>query len=144
MSEYAQTTQNNVNEHEYASDNKVIIAFVTSDWNLYDSKGRLMTVHSLDDQADLSKKMKLMFRIQKNLYNGQTINFVVDDKHPHICTVRAAYQIYQRAKSLGQLDDQPMGIFVNHQGIVRSLTANKIAEVLQSGAKNMASRFIQR
>jgi hypothetical protein len=28
-----------------------------------------------------------------------------------------------------------MGIFVNHQGIVKYLTANKIAEVLQSIAK---------
>jgi hypothetical protein len=28
-----------------------------------------------------------------------------------------------------------MGVFVNHQGIVRYLTANKIAEVLQSVAK---------
>jgi hypothetical protein len=28
-----------------------------------------------------------------------------------------------------------MGIFVNHQGIVKYLTANKIAEVLQSVAK---------
>ena len=89
MSEYAQTTQNNVNEHEYASDNKVIIAFVTSHWNLYDSKGRLMTVHSLDDQADLSKKMKLMIRIQKNCPDCQSIIFVLDNKHPHILQVRA-------------------------------------------------------
>ena len=28
-----------------------------------------------------------------------------------------------------------MGVFVNHQGIVRYLTTNKIAEVLQSVAK---------
>ena len=40
------------------------------------------------------------------------------------------------AQKSGQLDDQPMGIFVNHQGIVRYLTANKIAEVLQSVAKS--------
>jgi hypothetical protein len=49
--------------------------------------------------------------------------------------VRAAYQIYLRAKRLGQSDDQPLGVFVNHQGIVRYLTANKIAEVFQSVAK---------
>jgi hypothetical protein len=49
--------------------------------------------------------------------------------------VRAAYRIYLWAKRLGQPDDQPMSIFVNHQGIVKYLTANKIAEVLQSVAK---------
>jgi hypothetical protein len=49
--------------------------------------------------------------------------------------VRAAYQIFLRAKRLGQTDDQPMGVFVNHQGITKYLTASKIAEVLQSFAK---------
>jgi hypothetical protein len=44
-----------------------------------------------------------------------------------------------QAKRLGQSDDQPMGVFVNHQGIVRYLTANKIAEVLQSVAKTCHS-----
>ena len=60
---------------------------------------------------------------------------VADDKHPDICPVRAAYQIFLRAKRLGQTDDQPMGVFVNHQGITKYLTASKIAEVLQSFAK---------
>ncbi len=49
--------------------------------------------------------------------------------------MRAAYQIFLRAKRLGQTDDQPMGVFVNHQGITKYLTASKIAEVLQSFAK---------
>ena len=76
-----------------------------------------------------------MFRNQKNPENGQSITLAADDKNHHICPVRAAYRIYLRAKRLGQSDDQPMGVFVNHQGIVRYLTANKIAEVLQSVAK---------
>jgi hypothetical protein len=135
VAEYAQTTQNKVNEHKYASGNKVINAFVSSDWKFYNEKGRLMMVHSLDDLADLPKKMKPTFRIQKNHQNGQSITFVMDDKRPHICPVRKAFQIYLQAKHLGQLDDQPMGIFVNHQGVVRYFTANKIAEVLQSIAK---------
>ncbi len=94
-----------------------------------------MMVHSLDGLVDPPKKMKSTFRIQKNRQNGQSITFATDDNHPHICLVHAAYQIYLRAKLLGQSDDQPMGIFVNHQGIVKYLTANKIAEVLHSVAK---------
>ncbi len=92
-------------------------------------------VHSLDGLADPPKKMKLTFRIQKNCQNGQSITFAANDKHPHICPVRAAYRIYLWAKRLGQSDDQPMGIFVDHQGIVKYLTANKITEDLQSIAK---------
>ena len=92
-------------------------------------------VHSLDDLADPPAKMKLTFRIQKNRQNGQSITFVEDAKHSNICPVRAAYRIFMRAKRLGQPDDQPMGIFTNHQGVTKYLTASKIAEVLQSVAK---------
>ena len=77
----------------------------------------------------------MTFRIQKNRQNGQSINFVADDKHQNICPVRAAYRIFLRAKRLGQSNKQPMGVFVNHQGNTKYLTANKIAEVLQSFAK---------
>ncbi len=83
----------------------------------------------------MPRKLKVTFRIHKNCENGQSITLAADDKNHHICPVHAAYQIYLRAKRLGQSDDQPMGVFVNHQGIVRYLTANKIAEVLQSVAK---------
>jgi hypothetical protein len=83
----------------------------------------------------MPKKLKVTFRIQKNRENGQSITLAADDKNHHICPVRAAHRIYLRAKHLGQSDDQPMGVFVNHQGIVRYLTANKIAEVFQSVAK---------
>jgi hypothetical protein len=56
-------------------------------------------------------------------------------KHLNICPVRAAYQFFLRAKHLGQSDDQPMGIFVNHQGVTKYLTASKIAKVFLSVAK---------
>ncbi len=135
MVEYAQTTQNKIDVYKYSSGNKATKAFVPSDWKFYDDNEHLMMVHSLDGLADPPKKMKLTFRIQKNHQNGQSTTFAADDKHPHICPVRAAYQIYLQAKHLGQSDDQPMGIFVNHQGIVKYLTANKIVEVLQSVAK---------
>ena len=69
----------------------------------------------------LPKKLKVTFRIKKKSENGQSITLAANDKNHHICPVRAAYQIYLQAKCLGQSDDQPMGVFVNHQGIVRYL-----------------------
>jgi hypothetical protein len=63
------------------------------------------------------------------------ITFAADDKHPHICPVRSAYWIFLRAKRLGQADNQPMGVYVNHQGLVKYLTGNKISELLQAVAK---------
>jgi len=39
VAEYAQTTQSQIDEYEYASGNKVIKAFIPSDWRFYDEKG---------------------------------------------------------------------------------------------------------
>ena len=63
------------------------------------------------------KNVKVTFRIQKNRENGQSITLKTDNKHPEICPVRAVYRILQRAKRLGQDDDQPLGVFINHHGI---------------------------
>jgi hypothetical protein len=82
------------------------------------------------------KKLRITFRIQKNCMNGQKITFSADDKHPHICPVCSGYHIFLQAKRLGQSDDQPMGVYLNHQGIVKYLTGNKILELLQSIAKH--------
>ena len=48
LAEYAQTTQTKVDKFEYASGNKVIKAFIATDWKFYDGEGRLITTHSLD------------------------------------------------------------------------------------------------
>ena len=125
-------TQTNVEEHEYASDKRVVKAFVPSDWKFYNSKGRLIT-----DRIEVPKKLKMTFRIQKNRQNGQSITFVSNDAHLDICPVRAAYRIYLRAKRLGQSDSEPMGVFVNKFGIKKYLTGGKIAKILRSVAKKV-------
>ncbi len=43
----------------------------------------------------------------------------------------SAYWIFLQAKRLGQADDQLLGVYLNHQGIVNYLTGSKIAELLQ-------------
>jgi hypothetical protein len=136
VADYAQTTQSQVDAYEYASGNKVFKAFIPTDWSFFNEKGRLMTTDDLLEGTHVTpKKLKVTFRIQNPHENGQSITLAADDKNQHICPVRAAHRIYLHAKRLGQSDDQPMGVFVNHQGIVRYLTANKIAKVFQSVAK---------
>ena len=79
----------------------------------------------------------MIFQIQKNRRNGQTITLVADNDHNKICPVRAAHahHIYMRAKRLGQSDSEPMGVFVNKFGIKKYLTGGKIAKILRSVAK---------
>jgi hypothetical protein len=94
-----------------------------------------MVLHNFDGLTETPKKLRVTFRIQKNRKNVQKITFATDDKHPHICPVWSAYQIFLGAKRLGQADDQPMGVYLKHQGIVKYLTGSKIAELLKLIAK---------
>jgi hypothetical protein len=135
VAKYAQKTQTKINEFEYGLGNKVVKAFVSTDWSFYDAKGHLVTLHSLNGSGDPPKKLKIRFRIQKNCQNGQRITFAADDKHPHICPVHSAYGIFLRTKRLGQADNQRMGVYVNHQGLVKYLTGNKMSELLQAVTK---------
>ena len=75
---------------------------------------------------EVPKKLKMIFRIQKNR---------ADDNHDEICPVWGAHCIYMRAKRLGQLDSEPMGVLVNKFGIKKYLTGGKIAKILRSVAK---------
>jgi hypothetical protein len=93
VAEYAQTTQSQIDAYEYASGNKVIKAFIPSDWSFYDEKGRLITTHSLEKACITPKKLKVTFRIQKNRENGQSITLVADDMNHHICPVHTAHRI---------------------------------------------------
>jgi len=133
-SEYAQTTQVRIDIHEYPSGKKVTKAFIREDWTFYDQHGRIITAHS-EDVFDLLGKCRVIFRIQKNRQNGQKITFTFDACHPAICPVRAAYRIYLRSIRLEQLDDEPMGVFINKSGAKKYLTGNKIADILQKVAR---------
>jgi hypothetical protein len=70
VAEFAQKTQTKVDEFEYASGNKVVKAFIAIDWNFYDAKGHLMTLHNPDGLAETPKKLRITFRIQRNRKNG--------------------------------------------------------------------------
>ena len=131
VAEYAQRYQTKVDVHEYPSGKRVTKAFIANDWKFYDRKGKIV-----DASCPTSKptKVKVTFRIQKNRRNGQTVTIVSDDSHPEICPVKAAHRIVVRAKRLGQLDNEPLAVFLNHQNQKKYLTGSKIAEVLQATA----------
>jgi hypothetical protein len=66
--------------------------FIPFDWRFYDSKGKLICIHTLvPGLQEFPKKLKVTFRIQENRQNGQSITLVADDAHPDICPVQAAY-----------------------------------------------------
>ncbi len=134
--EYAQKTQSAFDEHKYPSGKRVVKAFIPTDWKFYDSSGAIMNIYPLTSLVQVHPvRLKVTYRIQKNRQNRQCITLVANNNHPDICPVRAAYRIFLRAKRLGQLDSQPMAVFVNKHGITRYLTGKKISDILQSIAR---------
>ena len=133
--EYAQTKQTSVDLHQYPSGRKVVKAFTAADWTFYAKDGSVIDHADWQTNNIVPHRVKLLFRIQKNRQNGQTLTIVADDNHVDICPVRAAYRIFVRAKFLGQLEDEPLAVFVNHQGSKKYLTGSKIADMLRAIAK---------
>jgi hypothetical protein len=134
--EYPQKTQSEFDEHKYPSGKRVVKAFIPTDWTFYDSSGAIMNIHPLTSLVQVfPARIKVNYQIQKNRQNGQCITLVTDNNHPDICPVQAAYRIFLHAKRLGQLDSQPMAVFVNKNGTTRYLTGKKISNVLQSIAR---------
>ena len=85
---YAQTTQSAIDTHQYPLDKHVIKAFIPTGWKFHDSKGVLICIHSLNSNPqEFPKKLKVIFQIQKNRQNGQSITLVADNAHPEICPI---------------------------------------------------------
>ena len=117
VAEYAQTTQNEIDMHKYPSGKRVINALTPLDLIIYNKNNAIINEKNTANDLTVLKNVKVTFRIQKNRENGQSITLKTDNKHLEICPVRAVYRILQQAKRLGQDDDQPLGVFINHHGI---------------------------
>ncbi len=94
VAEYAQQTESKIDVHKYLSEKWFTKAFLPTDWIFYDKNNRTIRKHPSGGVVTLPKKMKVTFRIQKNRQNGQSITIVLDDDHPNLCPVRAAYEIF--------------------------------------------------
>ncbi len=89
ISEYAQTTQDNLDYHVYPSGTRIIKAFTANDFIFYDKSGHVLK--KIDDSTlDLATSVQITWHIQKNGQNGQKIKLSADTKNPVLCPVRGA------------------------------------------------------
>jgi hypothetical protein len=134
VAKYAQSTQTSVDVHEYPSRKTVTKAFIANDWRFYDKKGKVVDASY---PTSMLVKVKATFWIQKNSQNKQSVTIISNNKHPDICPVRAAQIIVEQAKWLGQSKSEPLAVFLNHHGLKKYLTGNKIAKILQTIARSI-------
>jgi hypothetical protein len=108
VAKYAQQTKSKKDLHKYPSGKRVTKAYLPTDWIFYDKNNRTIRKHPSGGVITLPKKMKVIFRIQKNRQNGQLIPIVSDNNHPDLCPVRAAYRIFLcEQKGLASLTMNP-------------------------------------
>ncbi len=88
LAEHVKKTKSKIDVHNYPSGKQVIKAFLPTGWIFYEENGRIIRDHPSGKKAHLfPKKMKIMFWIQKNRQNGQSITLISDNNHPDICPV---------------------------------------------------------
>ncbi len=77
LSKYAQTTQDKVDHHSYPSGKMVIKAFIANDFIFYDEK-KCVVKDLNKDSFQRARFVKITWRIQKNLLNGQSITIAAE------------------------------------------------------------------
>ena len=82
--------------HVYLSGNKVIKAFTANNFIFYNKSVNLFILQN-DKSADIAKKIKITWRIQKKRQNGQEITLSAVDNHPQLCPICAALQMVLQA-----------------------------------------------
>jgi hypothetical protein len=136
VSEYAQTTQDEVDYHVYPSRTRVIKAYTANDFVFYHKNGHVLK--NIDDSSlILAVSIQITWRIQKNHQNGQKIRLSADTKNPAICPIWGALQMVMRARHLAQLDNMPVACYRTKKAPLLFITGSRIATLLCEAVKKV-------
>ncbi len=135
VSEYAQTSPTSIDYHVYPSGKKVIKAFIADDFTFYDKAGDI--IEDLDqDTFEVASKMRIIWRIQKNRQNGQSITLSAEPLAPQLCPVRASLRMIFRSRRLGQPDFLPVACHLRKKKPAY-LTGKRVAALFRLAAKTI-------
>jgi hypothetical protein len=133
MSEYAQTSDKNVDYHVYPSGKQVIKAFIASNFMSYDEKSQI--VADLSNRLfDTVERVRITWHNQKNCQNNQKITLLCDKANKVICPVLAALRLVLRAHHLSQPDSMPVA-FYSKKDSLAYITGTRIAVLFRAAAR---------
>ncbi len=116
MSEYAQTTDRNVDYHVYPSRKQVIKAFTANDHEFFDKNSQVITELS-DASIEVVDRVCITWRTQKNCQNNQTVTLLSDKTNTAICPILAALRLVLRARRLLQPDSMPVACYLKKDAL---------------------------
>jgi hypothetical protein len=135
VSEYAQTTDKNVDYHVYPSGKKVIKAFTANDFCFFDKNSQAITELSADS-IDRVDRVCITWCIQKNCQNNQMVTLLSDKANTAICPILAALRLVLRAHRLSQLDLMPVACYLKKDALAY-ITGSRIAILFRAMARAM-------
>jgi hypothetical protein len=130
MSEYAQTSDKNVDYHVYPSGKQVIKVFATRDFTFYDEKSQIIADLS-DALFDTVERVHITWRIQKNCQNNQKITLLCNEANKAICPVLAALHLVLRARCLSQPDSMRVACYSKKDSLAY-ITGTRIAVLFRA------------
>jgi hypothetical protein len=132
VSEYAQTTDKNVDYHVYPSGKQVIKAFTANDFHFFDKNSQVITELS-DTSIEVVDRVRITWHIQKNHQNNQTVTLSSDKTNTAICPVLAALCLVLRARCLSQPDSMPVECYSKKDSLAY-ITGTRIAVLFSAAA----------
>jgi hypothetical protein len=111
VSEYAQTTDKNVDYHVYPYGKQVIKPFTAKDFQFFDKNSQVITELS-DASIKVVDRVRITWRVQKNHQNNQTVTPLSNMTNTTICPVLAALRLVLRAHCLSQPDSMPVACYL--------------------------------
>ena len=110
-------------------------AFILDDFEFRGSNNVRIDNHN-DEEVMNSETVHLKWRYQKNLDNGQVIQYLRDKEHSKHCFVKAAIRIRNRAIRLSIAKGNSVSVF-KHKGKAVYINDKHICSLLQEAAKKV-------
>ena len=116
-------------------------AFTESDFEYRGHDGICLPTDSLPS-LDIISTVRVTWRYQKNMDNGQVITYAKDSAFPKLCAVAASHRIFSRARRLGVAKRNPIAVFPSqnrstHQFALTYADDVHIKSLLQEAAKSL-------
>jgi hypothetical protein len=133
VSEYAKTTDKNVDYHVYPSRKQVIKAFTANNFQFFDKNSQVITELS-DTSIKFVDRVRITWHIQKNCQNNQTVTLSSDKTNTVICPILAALRLVLRARCLSQPDSMPVACYSKKDSLAY-ITETRITVLFRAAAR---------
>jgi hypothetical protein len=94
-----------------------------------------------DSSFDAADSVRIMWRIQKNHQDSQTITLLSDGANPNLCPVIYTLKMVFRTRRLKQPNSMLLGCYCTKKMPMVYMVANRMASLIQEAVKKVHTRI---